>query len=579
VYATSNTVGVVTVPSAPTNVVAGRTGDGTSCIITFDLPFNGGATITSYAVTSSPAGINYFTYASLLSQPIALIGLSTSTAYTFSITATNGIGTSSAGVSNSMGLTVVPNAPTSVSAVRITGASATLTWTPPTPVSPITSYTITSVPALISQSVSVSGLSLPVTINGLTPSNSYYFTVKAVNAGGPGSPGTSNTVNPITVPNPPTGISVIRNTSGLTAGTTAFVSWTDGLNLGPTATGYTITTSPTTVTTNVSYPASLPATISNLDPLTAYTIYVTTDNAGGSSAAGTGTLAADTQVYLEYLVVGGGGGGSSFIGGGGGAGGVLSSSVSGPYALAYGGSLSVSIGTGGGSNTSGNNSTLGSFTAIGGGRGGQADSGPSGQPGGSGGGGAGPNFTGGGSGTAGPPRQGYNGGSGGGGAGGGRASGGGGGGAGSIGESIPSQSQPGKGGIGITSTITGVTTAYAGGGGGGGDGQGNTAAGGSYPTADSYSPYGAGTGNGNTTGGAATDGTGSGGGGGYSGPSGSGSTSNGGKGGNGVVIIAYLTAYPALRSISGVSYTYDNGVTRPGYRVYKFTSGSGSITW
>ena len=453
-----------------------------------------------------------------------------------------------------------------------------MSWVSSSPVNPITSYTVSSNPSLVSQTFSATGLSLPVSMSGLDQSGSYSFNVVATNGGGNSIPGVSNTVSPITVPNAPTGITVTRNLSGQIAGTTANVNWTDGTNNGPTTTGYTIYTIPTTVTTNVSYPASKPITITNLDPMTAYTVYVTTNNIGGTSQPGSVVLAAETTVQLEYLVVAGGGGGSSFIAGGGGGGGILSSSVSGPYTLTYGNSLSWTVGTGGSSNSSGNNSVLGSFTSIGGGRGGQADSGPSGQPGGSGGGGAGPNNTSPGAGTVGPPRQGYDGGSGGGAAGGGRASGGGGGGAGSVGESIPSQSQPGRGGIGITSSITGVAVGYGGGGGGGGDGQGNTAAGGAYPNSDSYSPYGAGTGRGNANGDPGTDGTGGGGGGGYSGPSGSGSTGNGGKGGNGIVIIAYPTSYPALRTVTG-TYTYDNGVTRSGYRVYKFTTGTGSFTW
>jgi hypothetical protein len=43
-----------------------------------------------------------------------------------------------------------------------------------------------------------------------------------------------------------------------------------------------------------------------------------------------------------------------------------------------------------------------------------------------------------------------------------------------------------------------------------------------------------------------------------------------------VVIIAYPNSYPAPTTISGL--TYDQP-TRSGYRVYRFTAGSGTITW
>jgi hypothetical protein len=50
----------------------------------------------------------------------------------------------------------------------------------------------------------------------------------------------------------------------------------------------------------------------------------------------------------------------------------------------------------------------------------------------------------------------------------------------------------------------------------------------------------------------------------------------GGNGGSGVVILAYPNTYPAITTIPG-TLTYDQP-TRSGYRVYRFTSGSGTIT-
>jgi hypothetical protein len=50
----------------------------------------------------------------------------------------------------------------------------------------------------------------------------------------------------------------------------------------------------------------------------------------------------------------------------------------------------------------------------------------------------------------------------------------------------------------------------------------------------------------------------------------------GGIGGSGVVIIAYPDTFPALTSISaGLTY---NQPTRAGYRVYRFTAGTGTVT-
>jgi hypothetical protein len=52
---------------------------------------------------------------------------------------------------------------------------------------------------------------------------------------------------------------------------------------------------------------------------------------------------------------------------------------------------------------------------------------------------------------------------------------------------------------------------------------------------------------------------------------------SGGAGGDGVVIIAYPDTFSAPTSISGgLTYTEP---TRTGYRVYRFTAGTGTITW
>jgi hypothetical protein len=48
--------------------------------------------------------------------------------------------------------------------------------------------------------------------------------------------------------------------------------------------------------------------------------------------------------------------------------------------------------------------------------------------------------------------------------------------------------------------------------------------------------------------------------------------------GSGVVILAYPSSFPAITTIPGsLTYTVST-VSRPGYRVYTFTAGTGSIT-
>jgi len=274
---------------------------------------------------------------------------------------------------------------------------------------------------------------------------------------------------------------------------------------------------------------------------------------------------------VEYLVVAGGGG--AFSGGGGG-GGYQTSST---FIINQGTQYIVTVGAGGpggsGSNgtsiaptggSNGSNSVFSIITSIGGGLGGYYTSTAGQTAGASGGSGGGA-----GHGGSGQSRAGGAGTSGQGNAGGnnfaqdGNGAAGGGGGAGAVGAAAGSQTG-GAGGIGIQSSISGVSTYYAGGGGGWGQttlGAGTLSTGGG---AAAVGPSPGGSGLTNTGGGA----------GGFQGGVGT-----GGTGGSGIVIIAYPSSIGTLSTVSsGLTYTVDT-TTRSGYTVYKFTAGTGTISW
>ena len=90
------------VPGAPTIGTATATG-ATTATVSFTAPAsNGGSPITSYTATSSPGGITG-TLSQAGSGTISITGLSGVTSYTFTVTATNAIGTSpSSAASNSI---------------------------------------------------------------------------------------------------------------------------------------------------------------------------------------------------------------------------------------------------------------------------------------------------------------------------------------------------------------------------------------------------------------------------------------------------------------------------------------------
>lgn len=210
------------------------------------------------------------------------------------------------------------------------------------------------------------------------------------------------------------------------------------------------------------------------------------------TTTGTFTWTAPAGVNsVEYLVVAGGGGGGR---GGGGAGGLLTGTLS----VSISNPLSVAVGAGGNTQQSGNNSSFGSISTVGGGRGGYWPSYTTGVSGGSGGGGTGVGgSSSGGSGTTGQGN------SGGGGAVGSVIDGsGGGGGAGGVGSYGSAETSNTAGGVGVTNSITGTSMVYASG------GKGNATS----PVAGD-----ANTGNG-----------------------GDGSRSGGAAGGSGIVIIKYL---------------------------------------
>jgi hypothetical protein len=92
----SNPIGIAiynpitpTAPAAPT-IGTATVASATSATVAFTPNSNGGSPITSYTVTSSPGGIT----ATGTSSPITVPGLTTGTSYTFTVTATNAIGTS-----------------------------------------------------------------------------------------------------------------------------------------------------------------------------------------------------------------------------------------------------------------------------------------------------------------------------------------------------------------------------------------------------------------------------------------------------------------------------------------------------
>jgi hypothetical protein len=404
---------------------------------------------------------------------------------------------------------------------------------------------------------------------------------------------------PVTVSDPP----VIGTATVLSRTSVSVTFIAPSYNGNSAITSYTAVSTPSSISGTVNQSGSGSITVTGLAPFTTYTFKVyATNSIGGSvlSGASNSVTTGDIITSVEYLVVAGGGSGGSYFGGGGGAGGLLTTTG---YITAAATNYTVTVGAGGsgapagsrgnqGSNSvfgrgtvTNSAATSGSITSIGGGGGAITGNGTT-QPatsGGSGGGGGADvvNQTGG-AGTAG---QGNSGGSSGNASG--NFSAAGGGGASAVGVGAPLSSSPGgNGGAGNTYTtvtsITGLAASYAGGGGGstGGAtaGTGGTGGGGNgsrWSTGDG-SLIALGTAGSPNTGGGA-----------------------GGhpslNGGSGVVIIAYPDTFTNLASVSATltsqswngsawvnnaaGSTTPNTTIRPGYKVYRFSAGTGDIQW
>jgi large repetitive protein len=287
--AASNAVTPATVPDAPT--IGTATPFDASASVTFTAPASdNGSTISSYTVTAtdSTTPANGGETASGASSPITVPGLTNGDSYTFTVTATNGVGTGPASeASNAVTPVADPGAPTIGTATPF-DASASVSFTAPASDggSDISSYTVTATDSTTPANggETASGASSPITVPGLTNGDSYTFTVTATNGVGTGpSSDASNAVTPATVPGAPTiGTATYGNAS-------ASVSFTapasDG---GSDISGYTVTATDSTTPTNggeTASGASSPITVSGLTNGDSYTFTVTATNGVGTGSA------------------------------------------------------------------------------------------------------------------------------------------------------------------------------------------------------------------------------------------------------------------------------------------------------
>lgn len=249
----------------------------TSATVAFTPGDNGGATVTAYTATSSPGGIT----GSSTGSPITVSGLSENTAYTFTVTATNSVGTTAASsASNSITTGVTP--PVNIVAPVISGTGgapaiafsvwtcSTGTWTG----SPTAYIYVWYAGGTVVQA----GPSPNYTIASADVGKTLQCYVTASNSGGATAAG-SNT-SAVVIPNVPKAPTI--GTATATGSTTATVAFTAGDNGGAAITSYTARTqNPGGI---ISTGTSSPITVTGLSPYTTYTFIVAATNSVGTGS-------------------------------------------------------------------------------------------------------------------------------------------------------------------------------------------------------------------------------------------------------------------------------------------------------
>jgi hypothetical protein len=274
----STPVAAPTVPGAPTGVTASSYRSRYSVVSWTAPASNGGNAITRYTVTSSPGGFACETE----TTSCTVTGLTNGVLYTFTVTATNGVGTGAPSVASAAVLPADrPDSPYGLIASARNDGSAVVLWIAGSNGGdPDVTYTVTSSPGGFTCITS----STSCRVNGLTNGVGYRFTVTAVNHAGSNyegmGPAISNLVRPqssITLPGAPTITSVSTVSDGV-----ATIDWSAPAESGSTILSYTVTASPGGRTCTWSYTS---CRMTGLTAGVAYTYVVTATNGMGAGAA------------------------------------------------------------------------------------------------------------------------------------------------------------------------------------------------------------------------------------------------------------------------------------------------------
>ena len=263
-------------PGSPTEVVA--TAGDSKAQLNWTAPIsNGGSAITGYVATSAPEGKT----CSSVTPGCQVSGLTNGTSYTFTVTASNAVGTSAPSAPSNAVTPVaatVPGSPTLVNASAGDG-QAYVNWAAPANNggSAITGYTAIADPG--GNSCNSAGLGCAVV--GLSNGTPYTFRVTATNVVGNSLPSApSNAITPTAAPTVPSVPTQVVATAGNQSAT---VSWSPPANSGGSViSGYRVISTPDSSGCTT---AATTCSVGGLNNGTSYSFNVIATNATGDSDA------------------------------------------------------------------------------------------------------------------------------------------------------------------------------------------------------------------------------------------------------------------------------------------------------